>query len=513
LKTIRKSVLVAFAVVACLAMPVGGLGLDGLGSEEQAVEEDISESQEFAIVNKEWAIYLYCGADNDHEGVMDFAIDKCVSALSDAEVDNNDLHVVALLDRSSVPGTWAYELSEDGRADAYGWSDEERNSSDPATLSEFLDYAMEYYPGDSTLLVVKSGHAWCGVCPDVSEDCDSSLMSIDELASATRDKGIDVIALDGDNMASIEVAYELRDSARYLVGTQQDMPLDGLPYYLFVKNIAETPTMDPAEVATRIVCDFVYYYNNTDGKKNLLDHQLADSDMAVTASAFDLGDDGEKIGAVFSAFSDLVNYMVNGELPDLLGGGFAYDSTEEDWAWIPHNRSYIAAARDAALIGKMGDQAGYEWLPDIYTWLEALNTFVNSDRYNETFFVNVTDTVLPQLVAAFHEEFNNSLVYLDQSQILNRSGLSTPHGLNMWFPPSWTQWDLLDYSREREYTYDGSRIVLPAETFCVDCPYHYGDAGLDLVEDSLWMTWFGLYYDSKWTIYGDLDAPRETPLW
>ena len=114
---------------------------------------------------------------------------------------------------------------------------------------------------------------------------------------------------------------------------------------------------------------------------------------------------------------------------------------------------------------------------------------------------------------AFEEEFNNSIVYMDQSQILNRSGLATPHGLNMWFPPSWTQWDRLDYSRERVYFYNGSRIDLPPEVFCVDCQYYYGDCGLDLVEDTQWMTWFGLYYDSKWTIYGDLDAPRETPLW
>ena len=83
----------------------------------------------------------------------------------------------------------------------------------------------------------------------------------------------------------------------------------------------------------------------------------------------------------------------------------------------------------------------------------------------------------------------------------------------MWFPPSWTQWDKLEYSRERTYFYNGSRIELPAEVYCVDCPFYYGDIGLDLVEDTLWMEFFGLYYDSKWTIYGDLDAPRETPLW
>ena len=505
-----KSVLLAVAVMLCIAMPVGGICL----SEQNCEENDqSSEAEKFEIVEKEWAIYLYCGGDNDQETVIDFSIDQCVRALKDAKVDSQDIHVLALLDRMSVSGTWVYELTESGRAPAYSWSEEERNTSDPATLVEFLDYAMLNYPGTKTMLAVKSGHAWCGVCPDYSETEGNALMSIDELASATANKGVDLIALDGDNMASIEVAYELRHSARYLVGTQQDMPIDGLPYYLTLKHLAESPSMDPADAATRMVSDFVIYYNNTDGKKNSLDHLLADSDMAVTASAFDMGADGEKMESLVESFSDLIKYMVDGELPETLGGGLAYDSAEEDWAWIPNNRSNIAAARDAALIGKMGDQAGYEWLPDIYTWLEALDMFVNSDRYNETFHVNVTDTVLPQLVAAFHEEFNKSLVHLDQSQILNRSGLSTPHGLNMWFPPSWTQWDILDYSREREYYYNGSRVELPTEVFCVDCPYQYGDINLDLVEDTMWMTWFKLYYDSKWTIYGNLNAPKETPLW
>jgi hypothetical protein len=495
----RNGVLLAIAAVACLAMPVGGMCLDG-----QSVKKD-DRLRSAEIVQKEWAVYLYFGGDNDYEGVIDFAIDQCVKARADSDAEVDDLHVVALLDRMSEPGTWVYELTADGRQEASGWSDDERNTSDPATMSEFLDFATANFPANKTVLVVKSGHAWCGVCPDVSEDCEKCMMSIDGLGAATRDRGIDVIALDGDNMASIEVAYELRHSTKYFVGTQQDMPLDGLPYYLFVKDMADRPSMSAADVAMDIVCDFVYYYNNTDGKKYSLDHQLANSQMAVTASAFDLGDDGEKIEALVGAFSDLMDYMVLGELPDALGGGLAYDAASENWTWIPVHRGNIASARDAALIGKMGDQAGYEWLPDLYTWLDYLDQFVNAENY--------TDENLTMLVDAFQEQFNGTFLNMDQSQILNRSGWSTPHGLNMWFPPSWTQWDRLDYSRERTYFYNGSRIVLPAEVYCVDCPFFYGDVGLDLVEDTLWMDFFGLYYDSKWTIYGNLEAPRETPLW
>jgi hypothetical protein len=506
----RISILFAFAAVACLAVPAGGHYMAGMDSaqtteEAQDAQELLEDAGPRVVVQKQWAVYVYCGADNAFEGVTDFALDQCVKALGDSGSVLKDLHVVALLDRQSEPGTWVYELTESGRQTDGDWADYERNTSHPDTMAEFLDFATSYYPGDKTLLVVKTGHAWCGVCEDVSEDCEKCMMSIHDLASATEDRGIDIIALDGGNMASIEVAYELRHSAKYFVATQQDMPLDGLPYYLFLKDIADVPSMSTEDVAKDIVCDFVLYYNNTQGMKNTLDHQLSDSDMAVTASAFDLGDDGEKIGAVVSAFSDLVTYMVKGELPEALGGALAYDESESSWAWIPSNRSLIACARDAALIGKMGDQAGYEWLPDIYTWLDVLEGLVNNGT--------LVDGYLRALVDEFQRSFNASFVCLDQSQILNRSGLATPHGLNMWFPPSWTQWDILEYSRTREYYYNGSRIELPPEIFCVECPFFYGDVGLDIVEDCMWMEWFRLYYDSKWTIYGSLEAPRETPLW
>ena len=233
----RSGSLIALAVVMCIAMPVGGICLNEQSSNTE--DEPISIVEEFEIVEKDWAIYLYLGGDNDEEAVIDFSIDQCVRALRDAKMDGSELHMLALLDRNSVSGTWVYELTETGREPAYNWPEQERNTSDPATLAEFLDYAMLNYPGRNTMLVVKSGHAWCGVCPDYSEPDGKALMSIDGLASATEDRGIDLLALDGDNMASIEVAYELRHSTRYLVGTQQDMPIDGLPYYLTFKHLAD----------------------------------------------------------------------------------------------------------------------------------------------------------------------------------------------------------------------------------------------------------------------------------
>jgi hypothetical protein len=167
------------------------------------------------------------------------------------------------------------------------------------------------------------------------------------------------------------------------------------------------------------------------------------------------------------------------------------------------------------LIGKMADQAGYEWLPDVYQWLNMLVDLVNWDLDGDGVLSDdeILDDILPGLVEDFHATFNESLVKMEQCQILNRSGNSWPHGLNIWFPPTWTLWESLDYTRSRTYLYDGSNVDLPAEYYCVDCPFEYDDIDLDFVDDTPWMAFFDLYYDSRWVIYGNPDAPRETPLW
>ena len=485
--------LLSLAAVLSMLVPVSGLAVAEGDSEE------VNES-------RGWAVYLYCGADNDMEEATEFALEQCVKALADDGSDPDSLYVVALVDRRSSEGTWVYELTPEGLGTPVsGWADHERDTTDPGTLSDFLDFAMEMYPAENTLLVVKNGHAWCGVCPDWTEQDETYLMPIDGLASAVAGRGIDVVALDGDNMASVEVAYELRHSTRYFVGTQQDIPLDGLPYYLFVKDIADGerkyPLMPEAEeLARSIVYNYVLYYNNTDGKKTLMDHLLSNSQMAVTAAAFDMGDEGENMDAIVESFTDIINYMMYGVLP-----GEELGDDPEPTDWVPTYRDCIASARDSALIGKMADQAGYEWLPDVYQWFDMLVDLVN---YEE-----VRDDVLPGLVQQFHDDFDAALMKMEQCQILNRSGNSWPHGLNIWFPPTPTQWESLDYTRERTYLYDGSLVELPAEYYCIDCPIDYDELGLDFVSDTPWMDFFELYYDSRWVIYGNPDAPKETPLW
>jgi hypothetical protein len=331
--------------------------------------------------------------------------------------------------------------------------------------------------------------------------------------------------------------------------------------------------MDVKTACIALADDYVKYYNNTAGNKQAYDKLLANSQMYVTAAVFEMGDGGAKIEAVVEAFDAYLAYLLYGQLSqDILdeadAAGVDVDArldqwmypdltTGEDvWSWIPLNRNNISSARDCALIGKINDQQGYEWLPDAYTWLWSMSALSNYEAYLDPIppseDVDLTD--LPTLdelkdpfvrllLEDFMEKFgyeepgiyrgvwdsmyltgDGALQWVSQSQILDRSGNSFPHGLNIWFPPTWLQWDEDDvwsllFTKEMTYTYSGIgvwlgtevEVLMPAEYYCIDCPWDYEEIGLDFTSETVWMDFFGVYYDSRWLIYGSGTGAREKP--
>jgi hypothetical protein len=529
----------------------------------------------------DWAVYMYFGADNDLYQATEFCVEQTLKALDLTDADPASVAVVALVDGPKSGDTKVYELTKDGRDDltsaALGSGNAERTMTDPETVVEFLEFALGAYPADRTMLVLKNGHAWCGICQDNDNvGNENLLMPIDGLKEAletvyagTEGSWMDVLVFDGDNMGSVEVAYELRTVTDYFVGSQQQVPLEGMPYCMFMTDLVNEPSMSPEAACVRMVEDYVLYYNNTEGKKPVYDKLISNSQMSVTAAAFRMGDGGEKIEAVVDSFNSFLRYMLYGEVPsDIVDAAEALgidvdakldqwyysDGEEELWSWIPLNRNNISSSRDKALIGKMNDQQGYEWLPDVYTWLWSMSALTNYDAYGDPDppsgdvteipgLDELKDPLVRLLLEDFMEKFGyeepgiyrgvfdasmispeGALVWLSQCQILNRSGNSFPHGLNIWFPPSWLQWDDLDewsdMTRTRSYLYygcevpDGNQlegVMLPAEYYCIDCPTAYDEIGLDFTSSTDWMDFFGVYYDSRWLIYGYPDGPRGSP--
>lgn len=547
-RSISKTTLCLF-LMFCLAAPVVGVYSDRLSSPSPTPDV------------RDWTVMVYVGADSDfydnsENQVSDFTLKQLRKAFVDPygaagagtlEADQAGVHLVVLTDALNSTGVHVHDgasLSADSEEEDFAvlpesaCSFDQMDTSDPATLSWFIGYARDNYPAEKYLLFVKNGHAWCGACPDfgryhgvpwdVVQETEVPMMPVsaiaDILGGFEKQDGrnmIDVLVLDGDNMATFENAYELRNSVDYMVASQQEVPIDGFPYYLVMSRLmAGVDDVGPEELASDICEDYLLYHNCTQGKKNDLPHLLSDSQEAnIVASAFRMvNDQGQNnLELMADAFLKIVRYMLSGEGATERTPKDHNDSFPDSdlWDWIPVHRNAIASARDYALIGKMADQQGYEWLPDVQSFITYLQAYLW--EFAEDWGWE-PDQDLRDMGMAFKEVFNNSRIGLAKCQIFDRDwdcGCN-PEGLNFWFPQNWQHWDDLEnVSRDIVYGYDeyGALIDIPREYYCIDCPVNYSKAGLGFVADypgldieetpltELWMQFYDIYYDSRWILY------------
>ena len=95
---------------------------------------------------------------------------------------------------------------------------------------------------------------------------------------------VDLVGMDACLMTMIEVAYQLRDHARVLVGSEELEPGAGWPYATILGDLATRPAMAPAELGATVVRRYVASYRH--GAEN------------ATQSAIDLGQVGDLVEAV-----------------------------------------------------------------------------------------------------------------------------------------------------------------------------------------------------------------------
>jgi len=383
-------------------------------------------SQSKANADKDWTLIIYWDTDNSLEYVNEFAIAAWESSLP----SNADVNIVALIDLLSVDGTWIYEIVDGERRLVEQW--EEMNTADPAVLEMFVEYSMSEFPSEKTMLVLQDhGYSWRGLCKDETNGYD--LMSFHEVGTALKNvktdtgKGIDVLALDACNMASIEAFYELRDVVRYVVGSEATMSDDGLPYKLFISDLLADPTVGPADLATILVHDYVQYYSS----KWDYEHQFKCNQDFATMAAFDM----QKIGALGEAFTEFTRVLE---------------------PIIPEHMKEIEAARGYALIGTWCNMAGWEWNPDMITFAEGLREIEGH----------------PELTAAIDNlemAFDASCIAEDHSKKYR----DTVHGLHFWFPPSLSMYNSNGYTWAKQFVYHDIGLDIVDESSWYDCLMAY----------------------------------------
>ena len=185
-------------------------------------------ADESESTSREWTLLVYYAGDNDLEN----DIEKTLSALE--HVEGNKVQVVVMVDELSAGGIKVHEINgSEYTTETFP----EANTANPATIEWFVTkYGMSEYTYEKTMLIIKGyGFSWRGVCLD--ETNGNQIMPFDGLADALRDKGIDLLMFDAERMSMLEIAYNLRDTADYMIATQSIIPNDGIPYDLFLAKL------------------------------------------------------------------------------------------------------------------------------------------------------------------------------------------------------------------------------------------------------------------------------------
>jgi hypothetical protein len=151
-----------------------------------------------------------------------------------------------------------------------------------ATLQNFVQWGLDTFPAERYCLVVwNHGAGWRSaktnrVTRGVSYDdvTGSHIDTIDIPAAIDMGSGRkwDVLAFDSSLMQMLEVAYEVRNKATYIVGSEESPPGEGYPYDRFISNLAANPNMSPRDFAIDIVQQTINDYGvNSNTTQSVLD--------------------------------------------------------------------------------------------------------------------------------------------------------------------------------------------------------------------------------------------------
>lgn len=130
---------------------------------------------------------------------------------------------------------------------------------DPNTLRDFVNWTINNYPANYLFLVLwDHGAGIMGICNDITSGND--YLSLPKITQALTGIPaiIDDVLMDACDMSMLEVAYEIRDSANFLIGPESlgygtNMP----PYDAYLNNLSNDSSISPNAFAKEIVIDYI----------------------------------------------------------------------------------------------------------------------------------------------------------------------------------------------------------------------------------------------------------------
>ncbi|GHV77507.1 hypothetical protein AGMMS49942_23280 [Spirochaetia bacterium] len=246
------------------------------------------------VIPREWTFVVYMAADNNLEAaaIADF------NELEGIDLAGQRVSILALLDRGpgydATNGDWTdtrlYEITTDPggnnatiiskRLDCpemglSAASNTELDMADPLVLSQLLDYAKRVYSADNYgLLVWGHGTGWKGSgtaggqIPEpmkavaIDDTNGSTYMQLKSFGTAVKNKGLKVVGFDTCFGALLELAYQIRGDAAYLVGSEGLIPSNGWDYTsLFTSFLLSS--LSPSDFCESAIDQFSAQYSGT----------------------------------------------------------------------------------------------------------------------------------------------------------------------------------------------------------------------------------------------------------
>lgn len=239
-----------------------------------------SKEDDPAVIRQVLLVYL--GGDNSLSG----EVDQKLHAIAEGFSGGADRCILVYQDQSGeVP--CLFEISGKNKLEQLAVYDEE-NSADAKVFNRFLREAAVKYPGASFNLLVFS-HA-SGWMPEGSFRNPSTRsivedrgheMDLQDFASAIPDGMFQSIVFEACHMAGIEVAYELKDKARYIIGSSAEIVSPGFTQ-VYVSSIDELVGGNPQKFIEKAYS----WFANQAGYLNSATFSLIETDKLTALAAF-----------------------------------------------------------------------------------------------------------------------------------------------------------------------------------------------------------------------------------
>jgi hypothetical protein len=288
----------------------------------------------------QWTWLIYMAGDNNLEGSGRDDLEEMKRVGSTA-----DVKIIVQFD-TEKKGTTRY-LVEKNRARVIQQMPGV-NCGDPKVLTQFIEWGAEKYPAQHYLLDVwNHGGGWENLPSDYDYDAirsakpraaaklcrikrslfrttvkkiqkrprETRAIAIDTgshdyldnqelrngvLNASPLGRKLDILGCDACLMNMVEIAYEMKDTANFMVGSEETEPGAGWPYAAILKLLVARPTMNPVDLAKTIVTEYGKYYQKTR--------------ETATQSALDLN----QIQSAAAAVNDLADILLT-DLNNLAG--------------------------------------------------------------------------------------------------------------------------------------------------------------------------------------------------